>query len=166
MVHPIIDDYYNYNPYHHRSSKFVQDKGLSTNEKQTTNGSSPSAMPNLAIPPHKKALSPTSRDLHASIASTLVSSSILSASPARSQSPLANGSNDRSVSDLSASRNSNLQKEAKHQESGSTKKHSPTREEVQELERALVQANLAEPKTRTAYGNPLKIAQYFPELNR
>lgn len=33
MVHPIIDDYYSYNPYHSRSSKFVQDKGLVTNEK-------------------------------------------------------------------------------------------------------------------------------------
>jgi glutamine amidotransferase len=33
MVHPIIDEYYSYNPYHSRSSKFVQDKGLVTNEK-------------------------------------------------------------------------------------------------------------------------------------
>ena len=33
MVHPIIDENYSYNPYHCRSSKFVQDKGLVTNEK-------------------------------------------------------------------------------------------------------------------------------------
>ncbi len=33
MVHPIIDEYYSYNPYHSRSSKFAQDKGLVTNEK-------------------------------------------------------------------------------------------------------------------------------------
>jgi glutamine amidotransferase len=164
MVHPIIDDYYNYNPYHHRSSKFVQDKGLCTNEKQT-NGTatspSPSATPYLAIPAHKQPLSPTSKDLHTSIASTLVPSS-------RSQSPLANGSNGSSVSDLrnlSAVQNPTVQKEAKPQELGNTKKkRAPTREEVQELERALAQANAQE--TRTAYGDPMKIAQYFPELNR
>lgn len=35
MVHPIIDKYYNYNPAHSRSSKYVQNKGLVTNEKPT-----------------------------------------------------------------------------------------------------------------------------------
>ena len=35
MVHPIIDEYYNHNPYHSRSSQFVTDKGLVTNEKST-----------------------------------------------------------------------------------------------------------------------------------
>jgi glutamine amidotransferase len=165
MVHPIIDEYYNYNPYHHRSSKFVQDKGLCTNEKQT-NGTatspSPSATPYLAIPAHKQPLSPTNRDLHTSIASTLVPSS-------RSQSPLANGSNGSSVSDLRnlSAVQTNFQKEAKPQELGNTKeKRAPTREEVQELERALAQANVVEPETRVAYGDPMKIAQYFPELNR
>ncbi|KAL5611572.1 hypothetical protein BROUX41_000843 [Berkeleyomyces rouxiae] len=33
MVHPIIDQYYNRNPDHVRSSAFVQTKGLATNEK-------------------------------------------------------------------------------------------------------------------------------------
>lgn len=166
MVHPIIDDYYNYNPYHHRSSKFVQDKGLCTNEKQTNASTpSPNSMPNLTIPAHKKALSPTSRDLHASIASTLVPSSILSASPARSQSPLANGSNGSSVSDLRNLSSVQTQREVRPQALGNTKKkRAPTREEVQELERDLAQANVQE--TRTAYGDPMKIAQYFPELNR
>jgi glutamine amidotransferase len=162
MVHPIIDDYYNYNPYHHRSSKFVQDKGLCTNEKQangTGTSPSPSATPYLAIPAHKQPLFPTSRDLHTSIASTLVPLS-------RSQSPLANGSNGSSVSDLrNLSTVQNMPREAKPQELGNTKKkRAPTREEVQELERALAQANVQE--TRTAYGDPMKIAQYFPELNR
>jgi glutamine amidotransferase len=33
MVHPIIDQYYQRSPYHVRSSAFVQTKGLATNEK-------------------------------------------------------------------------------------------------------------------------------------
>lgn len=33
MVHPIIDQYYNRSPYYVRSSAFVQTKGLATNEK-------------------------------------------------------------------------------------------------------------------------------------
>lgn len=45
MVHPIIDEYYNYNPSHSRSSKFVQDKGLVTNEKGTLSSSSPAVTP-------------------------------------------------------------------------------------------------------------------------
>lgn len=32
MVHPIIDEYYNQNPAHHRSSQFVAEKGLITNK--------------------------------------------------------------------------------------------------------------------------------------
>ena len=32
MVHPIIDEYYNQNPAHHRSSQYVAEKGLITNK--------------------------------------------------------------------------------------------------------------------------------------
>jgi glutamine amidotransferase len=47
MIHPIIDEYYNYNPYHSRSSKFAVEKGLVTNEKSSTpRAESPMPMPN------------------------------------------------------------------------------------------------------------------------
>jgi hypothetical protein len=41
MIHPIVDKYYSYNPYHSRSSKFVRDKGLITNEKNGPLGVTP-----------------------------------------------------------------------------------------------------------------------------
>jgi len=46
MIHPIIDKYYSHNPYHARSSKFVQDKGLITNEKNGA-GATPLASPGI-----------------------------------------------------------------------------------------------------------------------
>lgn len=48
MVHPIIDNYYSYNPYHCRSSKFVQEKGLVADEKAAramTMTATPSVLP-------------------------------------------------------------------------------------------------------------------------
>jgi glutamine amidotransferase len=39
MMHPIIDKYYERDPYHVRSSAFVQAKGLVTNEKAALSGS-------------------------------------------------------------------------------------------------------------------------------
>lgn len=39
MVHPILDKYYERDPYHVRSSAFVQAKGLASNEKLPSNGS-------------------------------------------------------------------------------------------------------------------------------
>jgi glutamine amidotransferase len=47
MVHPIIDEYYSYNPYHSRSSKFAQDKGLVTNEKAPRNTPPAAVTPGL-----------------------------------------------------------------------------------------------------------------------
>lgn len=39
MMHPILDKYYERDPYHVRSSAFVQAKGLASNEKAPTSGS-------------------------------------------------------------------------------------------------------------------------------
>lgn len=39
MMHPILDKYYERDPYHVRSSAFVQAKGLVSNEKAPTSGS-------------------------------------------------------------------------------------------------------------------------------
>ncbi|KKA27381.1 hypothetical protein TD95_000468 [Thielaviopsis punctulata] len=44
MVHPIIDQYYNRNPDHVRSSAFVQTKGLATNEKPDARLVAPNTM--------------------------------------------------------------------------------------------------------------------------
>ncbi|KFA62176.1 hypothetical protein S40285_01659 [Stachybotrys chlorohalonatus IBT 40285] len=50
MVHPILDKYYERDPYHVRSSAFVQEKGLVSNEKTPSGSISPAqeiAQPNL-----------------------------------------------------------------------------------------------------------------------
>jgi glutamine amidotransferase len=39
MMHPILDKYYERDPYHVRSSAFVQAKGLASNERAPTSGS-------------------------------------------------------------------------------------------------------------------------------
>ncbi|TVY88943.1 putative glutamine amidotransferase [Lachnellula willkommii] len=174
MVHPIIDEYYNYNPYHRRSSKFVQDKGLITNEKQasrTSASNSPSVMPNLdlTLPTTKKPFSPISRDLHQSTASNLVSSI-----PSRTQSLSANGINGSLSSDIRnpssipqhLPRDREMERGGKPQELGNTKKkRAPTKEEEQREQREQARERERESPARTAYGDPLKIAQYFPELN-
>lgn len=171
MVHPIIDEYYNYNPYHRRSSKFVQDKGLITNEKQpgrASTANSPSVIPSLDItlPTTKKPFSPISRDLHQSIASNHVSSI-----PSRAKSPSANGMNGSLAPDIRSlssipqhlPRDREMERSGKPQELGNTKKkRAPTKEEEQ---REQAMDRDVESPARTAYGDPLKIAQYFPELN-
>lgn len=158
MVHPIIDEYYNYNPYHSRSSKFVQDKGLVTNEKGTPPSLSPGGTPR---PPNSenKRLGPS--NLHDSIASTLTPSM-------HSTSPAGTPSRDPETHrQLSSVQNIPL-REAKPRELGNTKKK---RRSLVGVENIPAQQD-TEPSPNeerevraAAYGDPLKIAQYFPELN-
>jgi len=159
MVHPIIDQYYNYNPYHSRSSKLVQDRGLITDEK--------GARPPLVTP----GTSSTSQrllvasNLHDSIASTLTPSMHISPplSPTPESSP--HRSIDGDIRQLSSIKNTNAS--AKPQEQGNTKKKRTSRggTENQVQQQPYVQEP-DEPEPRaTAYGDPMKIAQFFPELN-
>jgi len=154
MVHPIIDEYYNYNPYHSRSSKFVQDKGLVTNEKGSLNGTSPAVTP--GIPNGRR--TNLSSSLHDSIASTLVPS-LRSGSPALSPATEL----PRVTTPLSDLRNLSIQgrDSYKPQELGNTKKK---RKSLSTPQVAQLQEEESPPQ-RASYGDPLKIAQYFPELN-
>lgn len=55
MVHPILDKYYERDPYHVRSSAFVQAKGLVSNEKAPSESISPaSGAPASAFEGYKK----------------------------------------------------------------------------------------------------------------
>jgi glutamine amidotransferase len=158
MVHPIIDEYYNYNPYHKRSSKLVQDKGLVTNEKgaaQTTPGVT------NGKPPKSK----VSSSLHESLASSLVpsmrsaSSASPMLSPTQENTPLIELRNV--ISNLTASardptRPPELRNTKKKRKSLSS--HTPPQIMQEDPEPD-------SPPLRASYGDPLKIAQYFPELN-
>ena len=156
MVHPIIDEYYNNNPYHSRSSKFVQDKGLVTNEKGTA---TPARSATPSRPEFSRLKSTLRSSLHESLASTLVPSMHVAISPALSPTT----ENLPSLPSLST-RDSN-----RPQEMTNTKKKrkSPiTRErEPQAQAEAVEPVPDSPPPQRTAYGDPNKIAQYFPELN-
>jgi glutamine amidotransferase len=153
MVHPIIDEYYNYNPYHSRSSKFVQDKGLVTNEKGNSLSRSPAVTPGLTSNDHKR-LSPS--NLHDSIASTLTPSMHLVSPP-----PDPDHRHLSTVSNLPV-------REAKPQELGNTKKKRTSLAGAENIPVSRELAHLAQEDIEvraTAYGDPMKIAQYFPELN-
>ncbi|KAL2133285.1 hypothetical protein VTI74DRAFT_2586 [Chaetomium olivicolor] len=56
MVHPIMDQYYDRNPHHRRSTAFVRTKGLSANEKGTTGAGTPvgfpASIPSIPSLPH------------------------------------------------------------------------------------------------------------------
>lgn len=169
MVHPIIDKYYNYNPYHSRSSKFVQDKGLVTNEK----GVNPAETPALPKNDLKKQLGPS--NLHDSLARSLIAGANQSpASPAFSPENL-----HRETQPISDIRQLSSTKDipilpAKPQEQGNIKKK---RKSLADLPAQLITPNPPpthtttepsspnSPQTRGSYGDPNKIARYFPELN-
>jgi glutamine amidotransferase len=158
MVHPIIDEYYNYNPYHKRSSKLVQDKGLVTNEKTT-----PATTPGVTNghPPKSKVLS----SLHESLASSLVpamhSTSSVSPllSPTQENNPISDLRNV--ISNLTAS----ARDPTRPQELGNTKKKRKSLSSCSPSQTMHEDPEPDSPPPRAAYGDPLKIAQYFPELN-
>ncbi|KAL2885931.1 putative glutamine amidotransferase DUG3 [Ceratocystis lukuohia] len=76
MVHPIIDQYYNRNPDHVRSSAFVQTKGLTTNEKPDSR-LAPTSSPSLLSSSLSTSTLPMSDVAsHKSIESTSVPNSI------------------------------------------------------------------------------------------
>jgi glutamine amidotransferase len=172
MVHPIIDEYYNYNPYHRRSSKFVHDKGLITNEKGNPNNAGSTAnTPGITLSLNK-ALSGTSPPIHYfrsanphdTTGTTLVDPISPALTPARENSPLryqipSQHTDIRQITALHSLRSQDGP--ARPQELGNVgkKRITPDAEDAPALEQ-----ETAEPRA-TAYGDPAKIAQYFPELN-
>lgn len=87
MVHPIIDEYYNSNPYHSRSSQLVHDRGLVSNEKNAVNGTT---IPDSGRKPsnlHESIDSTLASSLHAALVSPALSS-VGEKSIARQLSPL------------------------------------------------------------------------------
>ncbi len=151
MVHPIIDEYYSHNPYHCRSSKFVQDKGLVTNEKGSKSSTPDKLSPKNIAPP---VLAPISL-LHERLANSILPSVLDGTSPAF---PAGSPAPDFAVRDLFSIKPMvvSVRDPGKPQELGNIKK------KRKELEREPESPPPPAPRT---YGDPNKIAQYFPELN-
>jgi glutamine amidotransferase len=172
MIHPIIDEYYVYNPYHSRSSKFAVEKGLVTNEK----GSTPRAASPIAtsgvLPEDFKRHLPLSkmhqesffRSLTPEMHSPLAIRTLPSDSSLRSHSE--NSSN--ALLDIRRVTPLLLRDLARPQEQGNTKKK---RRSIVAVEQVVQPEpgpeHIERPATpeRTSYGDPAKIARFFPELN-
>jgi glutamine amidotransferase len=158
MVHPIIDEYYNYNPYHKRSSKLVQDKGLVTNEK----GSAPTTP---GVTNGKPTKSKVSSSLHESLASNLVPAmrSAPSTSPRLSPTQENTPINElrHVISNLAAS----ARDPTRPQELRNTKKKRKSLSSQTPPHAMQEEPEPDSPPPRASYGDPMKIAQYFPELN-
>lgn len=183
MVHPIIDAYSNRGPAHSRSAAFVQTKGLVANEKisllsrtaspfpASGNGLSPDQLADAAAP--RKMHGPTIpvsafRAANRTHISTGNHGSNLTASSSAS-SGVGSAGDGLSVSALSAALASSPNLPAQ----GNIKKK---RMSLNELEQAhgfinnnydtdpLTPLTPSEPP-RNSYGDPNKIAQFFPELS-
>jgi glutamine amidotransferase len=161
MVHPIIDEYYDRSPYHIRSSAFVQTKGLTSNEKaprllSSTSYSAPDLqsqkMPigptipfNLSISrsPDRSSVVPKSKSPNAYQEGTFSLDIRPTVAPERAPSP-----NPPSQGNIKKKRMSlNALDQA----------HTTIEPDAESL-------NSTEPPIRPEYGNPTKIARFFPEL--
>jgi glutamine amidotransferase len=178
MIHPIVDKYYNYNPYYNRSAKFAVEQGLvaSTTIPPTPQNGTPLApTPNPLDDPSKRA--------------KILDTIFRNRSPARSPAPdsgstivshptpvLTSPSTNvpRSYSESSPSSNPDSQSQSQSssrrvkKEQGNTKKkrRSLPQSEMAQPERNAEQAvGTVTPEERPSYGDPSKIAQFFPELN-
>ncbi|KAJ4306354.1 glutamine amidotransferase subunit [Collariella sp. IMI 366227] len=165
MVHPIMDQYYDRDPHHRRSTAFVRNKGLSANEKGTTGAGTPLNLPAISrsrtpdglstastLPRSRTPLSRAENVPPDSPATTLQASPMdvraLTAPPvirSASQQPPAQGNIKKKRASLSAV-------DVTHGGVGA----------------ALVGYFDSSPVTpepvRTEFGNPHKIARLFPEL--
>lgn len=189
MVHPIMDQYYDRNPHHRRSTAFVRTKGLSANEKGTSRSGTPLGLPSSvpsvsSLPnfpdhpePHKQRLrgptipsipssSPLSRTPDGSLSVSTLPRSRTPLSHAETVTPDAPATDIREVTAPPTIRSTPQQPPAQ----GNIKKKRalPSTVEAAHGGGGLAQYFDASPVTpepvRTEFGNPNKIAQMFPEL--
>lgn len=187
MVHPIIDEYYNQNPAHHRSSKFVAEKGLITNTTDKT-CTTPPVIPSKPLPatPSKHTESPNK---HMSNPSSSFNECHLSP-PFSSRSVERSNENSNGYRPISSIPSISSRDPTKPQEQGNTKKKrvsiepqvlgepdlefingnplTPNHNRFSRASATTTGSNASgvlSPTRETGYGSPAKINQYFPELS-
>jgi len=166
MIHPIIDEYYNYNPYYSRSSKFAVEKGLGTSTTPPTLSTVtplPVPSPVCDLPKRPKIpesiFSTRSPEVH-----NLLDSYQIQVMTSDSSSSGRSPSENSTPTDVRRAKP--LPCPPRQQEQTNTKKRrrSLPQELLPEFESN--QGRVARvPEERQSYGDPAKIAQYFPELN-
>ncbi|KAJ9161195.1 N-terminal nucleophile aminohydrolase [Coniochaeta hoffmannii] len=175
MVHPIMDKYYDRNPRHRRSAAYVQTKGLAANEKTAQRGTTPLPTPaaSLEVEVHKRLLGPT-----IPFGSSTKSRTQEAANVPRTRTPLSHSetstqSDVRTITEppiirphpISTPSQGNIKKKRASLsaiDGGNTSLTIgafPTYADVEQ------HSPLTPEPHRTEYGNPSKIAQFFPELN-
>ena len=164
LVHPILDQYYDRDPHHRRSAAFVRTKGLETNEKALARLGTPLVgTPGFGIGVEtQKKLVPT---IPFGVSRTRTPDTSGPTLP-RVRTPL---------SRIEAA-SSHSQADSSDGWSGSTQQQVPIRSAQQQppaqgnikKKRASLQLEpspVTPEPARTEFGNPNKIAQYFPELS-
>jgi glutamine amidotransferase len=178
MVHPIIDQYYNQSPSYSRSSKFVVEKGLVANEKSAmSRGVSPLPTPGplSQADESKKGFTPTK--MHETMARNISSAGPTYQLPRDySQEQLKKHSLNGALTDIRRVTSPSGRDPARPQELGNTKKKRRSLMDMEppappvvaepEQEPEPVEPQPQQPSTPEdrSYGDPVKIAQYFPEL--
>jgi glutamine amidotransferase len=185
MVHPILDEYYNRDPAYTRSSQYVTEKGLTTNDKTCASRTSspiPSSTP--SSPQEIKKL-PASKlsdcfnnrvsELHPSVTMKAV---LRPGSPSRNLTPDLYNS-ESSIRSLSSFTTLVSRDPSRPQEQGNTKKKRVSLMDVdaagalEDLEPHGTASQRLRPSSASqspneranSFGSPAKITQYFPELS-
>ncbi|KAK3359929.1 nucleophile aminohydrolase [Lasiosphaeria hispida] len=160
MVHPILDRYHDRSPHHRRSAAFVRARGLAANEKASTPGV-PASMPSIEVEPQKKFLGPTI-PIHMARSRTPEPLTV-----PRVRTPLSH--TEPAPSDVRAITAPNGIRSAAQQPpaQGNIKKKraSITTVDTYSCNSHHDSSPLTPEPPRTEFGNPNKIAQYFPELS-
>jgi glutamine amidotransferase len=190
MIHPIADRYYERNPYHRRSTAYVHTKGLAANEKMPTSVNAPAPAPGTPVTEPEAPKKPVGLGLGNGpnlipfgvgrsrtpeigsntsslprVRTPLHSSESASSSPTdvrnlteppifRPQNPPAQGNIKKKRASLSVI-------EALHAPATTHVGGSVVGSIIHELDLHVPMTSSA---PRTEYGNPNKIAQFFPEL--
>jgi glutamine amidotransferase len=175
MVHPIMDKYYDRNPRHRRSATYVQTKGLTANEKTAQRGTTPLPTPSagLEVEVHKRLLGPTIPFGSSSKSRTTETSSIPRTRTPLSFSETPTQLDVRSVTEppivrphpISAPSQGNIKKKRASPSAvdpGTGSLSTGAFSSYPDLDQ---HSPLTPEPHRTEYGNPNKIAQFFPELN-
>ncbi|KAL2023866.1 hypothetical protein VTK56DRAFT_643 [Thermocarpiscus australiensis] len=193
MVHPIMDQYYDRNPHHRRSTAFVRTKGLSANEKGTSRSGTPIGIPPpiLSIPsiqhllahpePQKRFLGPTIPIFPSSLVRSRTAEGLPTASTLpRTRTPLSHAESAHSAVSASPAPPPDLREITEPPAIRSTPQQQPAQGNIKKKRALLNTVEVANggggpapyfdasPVTpepvRTEFGNPNKIAQLFPEL--
>jgi glutamine amidotransferase len=179
MVHPIMDKYYDRNPRHRRSAAYVQAKGLTANEKTGANRgvtALPTPSANLDLEVHKRFLGPTIPFGNSTRSRTPETSSLPRTRTPLSLSETSTQLDVQSVTEPPVIRpnpnstpsQGNIKKKRASLSAIDAMGSGPLAVGVISSYADIEQQSPLTPDAqphRTEYGNPNKIAQFFPELN-